>query len=52
MVELNRQVLQPCAYCADYEYKVVRMQEQVQTANADMEHTKAAVDEAIKVVWE
>eukprot|EP00041_Stephanoeca_diplocostata_P024850 m.639545 g.639545 ORF g.639545 m.639545 type:complete len:670 (-) comp22616_c0_seq8:1683-3692(-) len=47
VAELNRQVLQPCAYCADYEYKVVRMQEQVQATNNDMERTQAAVDEAI-----
>ena len=48
--ELNESVLQPCEYCADYEYKVVSMQEQVKQAATDVREVEKECDVAVSLV--
>lgn len=47
VADLNAAALKPCDYCADYEYKVVTMQEEVRLAAQKVEETEAQVAQAI-----
>jgi ABC-type uncharacterized transport system permease subunit len=48
--DLNAAALKPCDYCADYEYKVVTMQEEVRVAEQTVRETELQVNKAIEDV--
>jgi len=47
VADLNAAALKPCDYCADYEYKVVVMQEEVRQAHQEVRDTEAKVAVAV-----
>ena len=47
MTDLNAASVKPCDYCADYEYKVVVMQEEVRKAQQQVRDTEAKVAIAV-----